>query len=72
MTDDTRSPVSPTRAKLLNIFRVIGRNDVLARLGVVHDRLGVWEKFIEAPVENTSGDERVDITNIETARVNMC
>ncbi len=43
LSNDARPTLSPTRATLLNIFRVIGRNDVLARLGVVHDGLGVRE-----------------------------
>jgi hypothetical protein len=71
LSNNTRPTLSPTRATLLNIFGVVGRNDVLARLGVVHDGLGVREKSIEAPVENASGDEGVDIADVETAQVKM-
>jgi hypothetical protein len=71
LSNDTRPPISPTRATLLNIFGVVGRNDVLARLGVVHDRLGVREKSIEAPVEDAGGDEGVDIADIETTQVEI-
>jgi hypothetical protein len=71
LSDDTRPPLSPTRATLLNIFGVVGRNDLLTRLGVVHNGLGVREKPIEAPVEDASGDEGVDITDCETAQVEM-
>lgn len=71
LSNDTRPPLSPTRATLLNIFGVVGRNDVLARLGVVHDGLGVREKSIEAPVEDAGGNEGVDIADVETAQVEM-
>jgi len=57
--------LSPTRPTLLNILRVLGRNDILTCLGVVHDRLGVWGNFIEKPVEGASGDKGVDIANVE-------
>jgi len=67
LSNDTRPTLSPTRATLLNIFGVVGRNDVLARLGVVHDGLGVREKSIESPVEDAGGDEGVDIADVETA-----
>jgi len=65
LSNDTRPTLSPTRAAPLNIFSVVGRNDVLARLGVVHDGLGVREKSIEAPVEDAGGDEGVDIADVE-------
>ena len=71
LSNDTRPTPNPTRAALLNIFGVVGRNDVLACLGVVHDGLGVREKSIEAPVEDAGGDEGVDIADIETAQVEM-
>ena len=63
--------LSPTRATLLNVFGVVGRNDVLTRLGMVHDGLGVREKSIEAPVEDASGDEGVDIADAEPAQVEI-
>jgi len=65
LSSDTLPTPSQTRAALLNIFGVVGRNDVLACLGVVHDGLGVREKSIEAPVEDAGGDEGVDIADIE-------
>ena len=71
LSNDTLLPLSPNRPALLDIFGVVGRNDVLARLGVVHDRLGVREKSIEAPVEEAGGDEGVDIADVETAQVEM-
>jgi hypothetical protein len=71
LSNNTRSPLSPTRATLLNIFGVVGRNDVLSRLGVVHDGLGMREKSIEAPVEDAGGDEGVYIADVETAEVEM-
>jgi hypothetical protein len=71
LNNDTRLPLSPTGAALLNILGVVGRNDVLARLGVVHDRLGVREEAIEAPVEDAGGDEGVDVADIETAQVEL-
>jgi hypothetical protein len=70
-SNHTRPPLSPTRATLLNIFGVVGCNDVLARLGVVHDGLGVREKSIEGPVEEAGGDEGVDIADVEPAKVEM-
>jgi hypothetical protein len=71
LSNDTRPPLSPTRATLLNVFGVVGRNDVLARLGVVHDGLGVREKSIEGPVEEAGGDEGVDIADVKTAQVEI-
>ena len=67
----TRLPLSPNRLTLLNILGVVGRNDVLARLGVVHNGLGVREEAIEAPVEDASGDEGVDVADVETAQFEL-
>ena len=71
LSSDTGSPLSPTSAPLLDILGVGGRDDVLARLGVVHDGLRVREEAVEAPVEDASGDEGVDVADAETARVEM-
>jgi len=71
LSDDTLPTPSQTRATILKIFGVVGCNDVLARLGVVHDGLCVREKSIEAPVEDAGSDERVDIPDVETAQVEM-
>jgi len=67
----TRPPFNSTGATLLNILGVVGRNDFLARLGVVHDGFGVREESIEAPVEDAGSDEGVDVADIETAQVEL-
>jgi hypothetical protein len=71
LSSDTGSPLSSTRASLLHILGVVGRDDVLARLGVVHDGLGMREEAVEAPVEDAGGDEGVDVADAETAQVEM-
>ena len=71
LSNDTRPTLSPTRATLFNIFGVVGRNDVFACLGVVHNGLGVREESIETPVEDAGGDEGVDIADVETAQVEI-
>ncbi len=38
---------------------------------MVHDGLGVREKFIEAPVEDAGCDERVDVSDAETVQVDI-
>ncbi len=65
--DYTLLPLCPDRTTLLNILGVVGRNDVLTRLGVVHDGLGVRGEAIEGPIEDAGGDEGVDIADVETA-----
>ena len=71
LRNDTRSSLSITVAALLNVFGVLSRNDVFARLGMVHDGFGVREETIEGPVEDASGDERVDVSDRETVKVDM-
>jgi hypothetical protein len=71
LSSDTRPPSSPTRATHLDIFGVGGRNNILARLSMVHDGLGVREKLIKAPVEDAGGDEGVDIADVVTADVSI-
>lgn len=66
LSNHTRPSLIPTDATLLDILSVVGGDDVLACLRVVHDRLSVRKEAIEAPVEEASGDEGVDIANIET------
>ncbi len=66
--NDTLLPLRPTRPTLLDVLGVVGRNGVLARLGVVHDGVGVREEAVEAPVEDAGGDEGVDVADVETAR----
>ena len=62
-------PLSPTGAPFLYILGVVGGDDVLARLGVVHNGRGVWEEAIEAPVEDAGSNKGVDIADVETAQV---
>ena len=69
--DHTRPPLRITGATLLDILGVVGRNNVLAFLGVVHDGLGVREEAIESPVEETGGDKGVNVAYVETARVSL-
>jgi hypothetical protein len=56
-SNDTRPALSPARTTLLNILGIVGGNNVLASLGMVHHGLGVWEKPIEGPVEDTGSDK---------------
>jgi hypothetical protein len=65
LSNHTWPPFSTASATFLNILSVVGRNDVLARLGVVHDGVGVWEETVEAPVEDAGGDEGVDVADAE-------
>lgn len=66
-----RPPLRPTGTTLLNILGVGRRNDVLAGLRVVHDGLGMRKEAVEAPVEDASGDEGVDVADVETAQVEL-
>ena len=71
LSNDTCPSLGPSRATLLHIFGVVGRNNVLARLGMIHYRLGVREESIEGPVEDAGGDEGVHIADVETAGVKV-
>jgi len=62
---DAGPSLSVTRLTLGNVLCVLGRNDILASLGVVHLGLLVREKPVKEPVENARSDERVEIANIE-------
>ncbi len=53
--DHTRPPLGSAGATFFNILGVLCRNDILARLGMIHDGLSVWEEAIEEPVEDTGG-----------------
>lgn len=70
-SDDTRPSSRQTRVPLLQIFSVIGRNNILTSLGMVHHGLGMREKSIEAIVEDTSGDEGINIADVEANKVEM-
>ena len=61
----TRPSSIPTGTTLRNILSILLPNDILARLGVIHHGLLVREEAIEAPVEDTSGDEGVDVSDGE-------
>ena len=70
---NTRPPaLSVTGATFLYILGIIGGDDILARLGVVHDGRSVREEAIEAPVEKACGNEGVDVSDVETAQVEIC
>jgi len=65
LSNHTLLPPRQTRAMLLNIFGVVRLNDVLARLGVVHDGLGMREKSVKAPIKDAGGDEGIYVTDVE-------
>ena len=67
-----RLPLRITGATFLHVLSIVGGDDILARLGVVHDGRGMWEKAIEAPVEEAGGNEGVKVANAETAQVEIC
>lgn len=69
---NTRLPLRITGATFLHVLSIVGGDDILARLGVVHDGRGMWEEAIEAPVEEASGNEGVKVANAETAQVEIC
>jgi hypothetical protein len=69
--NDTWSASSQTCATCLNILGILGRDDVLTGIGVIHDRIVMWGEFIESPVENTGGEEGIDVSDGETAQRNM-
>ena len=50
---------------LLDILRIVGCDDLLASIGVVHLRLLVWEETIEDPVEQAGGEEGVYVADSE-------
>jgi hypothetical protein len=69
--EDLSNETLPPLSAPLHILSVVGRNDVLARLGMVHDGLGVRKKFIEAPVEDAGCEEGVDVSDAETVQVDI-
>lgn len=62
----------PARTPLLHILRVLRRNDLLARFGVVHNRVVVRGEAVEEPVEDACGDERVYVADGEPVRGGDC
>lgn len=63
--DDTRSVFRPAGATFLDVLGVVGGDDILARLRVVHDGRGVREESVEDPVEDSGRDEGVDVADGE-------
>lgn len=63
------TPGSIARATLLNILCVVRCDNILAGLRMVHNGFSVREESIEEPVEDTSGEEGVDVTDSEPAQV---
>jgi hypothetical protein len=68
LSNHTWLPLRITCAALGNIFGVVSGDNFLTSLCVIHHRLLVREESIEAPVEDTSGDEGEYIADIETAK----
>lgn len=56
----------PARPALVDVLRVLSRNDLLASVGILHPRIFVWEEAIDQPVDNASSEERVDVANGES------
>ena len=52
---------------LLDVLGIVGRNNVLARDGLVELGLLVREELVEGVVEDASGSERVDVANVKAA-----
>jgi hypothetical protein len=67
----TWPPPSQACATLFEMFCVVGRNDFLARLGMVHDRLIMREISIKPVVDNGRSDEGVYIANVKTVQVEI-
>lgn len=67
--DQTGPPFNTAGTTFVNVLGVVGRNDVLACLGVVHLRLGMGEEAVKAPVEDACGDEGVEVADAETIQV---
>ena len=53
---------------LLDILRIVGCDDLLASIGVVHLRFIVREEAIEDPVEQTGGKEGVNVADSEAGK----
>ena len=49
-----------------DVLRIIGGDDFLTSLGMIHDRVLVRGEAVEKPVEDTSRHEGIDIANRET------
>lgn len=66
-SNDTLLPLSANFPTRFHILRIVGRNDILARLRVIHNRFGMRSEAIEAPVEDPRGNEGVYIPDVEPA-----
>jgi hypothetical protein len=68
LSDDARSSLSVFSLAPCNVLSIIGSDDVLARLGVIHLGFLMGEESVEEPVEDHGGDEGVDVTNGEAGQ----
>lgn len=67
--DNTRlMPLSIASPAFRNVLGIVRCDYLLARVGIVHDRLSVGEESVEQPVEDARGEERVDIADREAVR----
>ena len=67
LANDARPSSFSTLGKLLlYILSILRRNNFLARLGMIHHRIGVGEEMVEGIVEDAGTDEGVDIADGET------
>lgn len=67
--DQTGPPLHTAGTTFVNVLGVVGRNNVLACLGVIHLGLGVGEEAVKAPVEDACGDEGVEVADTEPIQV---
>lgn len=49
--NEARSPLNTAGASFFNVLGIVGRDDILACLGMIHLGLGMWEEAVEAPVK---------------------
>jgi hypothetical protein len=66
LRDDALLSLSSALATLLKVLRIIGRNDVLSRLGMIQHGLSMWGNLVEGVVEDTGSNEGIDIADVET------
>lgn len=56
-------PLGIAGTALRYVLGVVGSDDLLAGLGMIHLGLFVREEPIESPIEYARGEERVDVSN---------
>jgi hypothetical protein len=64
-----RPSLRPTRTTFLNILVILGGDDILTRLGMIHDRFLVWEEAVESPIEDTSGNKGINVADGKAIRI---